>query len=131
MFRSSISCPVLHHGDDAARLQAILPVLHARNVGSDHSLCGFGIFAERSVHTWPSWFRGEVGLRGERLPDSDGNVLLPDYVAEPARQLGVIYRRKAQRLRPLRECRALHAGSQHLLEVMTGVGGDGDRYAPT
>ena len=122
VFRGSITRPVLHHRDHTAGVQAIRTVLQPRDIRFDHALRDLGIFAESSVDARPPRFRGQIGLRRERLANTNRFILLADNISETASQLRIIERCKAQRLRPHRECVVLCGCSQHLLKVVSRIG---------
>jgi hypothetical protein len=117
---------VLHHGEHAAGVDAIAPVLEPFDVRAHHPAREVGVLAEGAIDAAPPWLGREVSLWRQRHLQAHGAILAPRDVAELPRQRRVADRREAERLGPLREAPSRDARAQHVLEVMTRVGADRD-----
>jgi len=87
------------------------------------------VLAEGAQHPWPARIGGDVGLRVQRGPDADRQVLAPDGVGVPPHQLRVAGGGHPQRFRPDGE----GTGQRRRVGVggpgVPGIGGDRHRYA--
>ena len=101
--------PVLDHGVYAVISPAVFGIfggLHTVAVRLDHFLCHFKIFTERIDKAHPARLGTKVNLRAERRGDAERTVFFRRIFREPADDLGVEARGKADPLRPLADVAA-------------------------
>ena len=113
--------PMFHYCDDTARVQAIRAILDSGDICFHHAFREVGIFTKGSVDPRPARFRGQVGLRRERLANANRRVLLTHDISETTREIGFVQRRKTQSLGPHAESCVLHGRSEHVLKMMAGI----------
>src|SRR3954463_16518732 len=138
VFLRAVTDPVLDHRDDTRGVDAVPAVLKAFDISGDEFPRHIRVFPERAADARPARLRRQVGLRRKGLFDPSGAVFLARYVGKPPYQRCVSNRGKTpyhrcspnrakpQRLGPLREASRLHARAELVLEMVSGVGADGE-----
>src|SRR3954462_10427801 len=126
VFLRAVTDPVLDHRDDTRGVDAVPAVLKAFDISGDEFPRHIRVFPERAADARPARLRRQVGLRRKGLFDPSGAVFLARYVGKPPYQRCVSNRGKTQRLGPLRESSRLHARAERALEMVSGVGADGE-----
>jgi hypothetical protein len=125
----AVADPVLHHCEHADRIDAVRAVLESFDVRAHQLLREVGVLAECPVDSAPAGLGREISLWRQRLLDSHGAILLPRDIRKAPDERRVTNRGEAECLGPLREFARLGAGAEGVLEVVSGIGADRERYA--
>ena len=88
-----------------------------------------GIFAKRAVDAAPARLGCEIGLRRERLLNSDGAILLPRDVGEATHEEASPIAASPSVSGHCENSARLHAGAEHVLEMISRIGADRERNA--
>ena len=125
----AIADPMLDHGRDAHWRHAGRAALEPFHIGARQAGDGCGVGTECRGKAGPARLAAHIGLGRQRHMDADGTIFLPRNITEPADEIGVVQRRKSQRIGPQGKATARRARADRGLKMVARISADRCRNA--